>query len=340
MNVETGSIAAAYVAQLHKKLVLLAVLLGATFLIAVYAISQGAYEIPISDVLRALVGHAEGPESIVISNIRLPRVVAAIVTGWGLSLSGLCIQSLLKNPLGSPFTLGISQGAAFGAALSIVVFGAQMLWVTAFAFWGAMGSTLVALILARLKRFSPETIILAGIAISALFISGRILIQFFSTETQLAMVVFWTFGDVARSSWREIGFLAVTVFLASIFLTAQRWNLNALSSGEETAKGLGVSVEKIRVIGMVVATLIAALATAFHGVIAFIGLIAPHIARRLVGEDHRLLIPFTAVLGALLLLTADTLGRLLVGSGALPVGVITSFLGAPMFLYLLIRGYR
>ena len=153
MNVETGSIAAAYIEQLHKKLVLLAVLLGATFLVAVYAISQGGYEIPISDVLRALVGHAEGPESIVISNIRLPRVVAAIISGWGLSLSGLCIQSLLKNPLASPFTLGISQGAAFGAALSIFVFGAQMLWVTTFAFWGAMGSTLVALILAR-----PQTV--------------------------------------------------------------------------------------------------------------------------------------------------------------------------------------
>ena len=340
MNVETGSIAAAYVALLHKKLLLLAVLLGATFLTAVYAISQGAYEISMSDVLRALVGHAEGPKSIVISNIRLPRVVAAIISGWGLSLSGLCIQSLLKNPLGSPSTLGISQGAAFGAALSIVVFSGQLYSVTVFAFGGAMVATLVILILARLKRLSPEAIILAGVALSALFASATILIQFFATETQLAMVVFWTFGDVARSNWREIGLLAAGVFLASVFLTAQRWNLNALASGEETAKGLGVSVEKIRVSGMVAAALVSALATAFHGVIAFIGLIAPHMARRLVGDDHRLLIPCSALLGALLLLVADTLGRLLIGSGALPVGVITSFLGAPMFLYLLIRGYR
>jgi len=113
-----------------------------------------------------------------------------------------------------------------------------------------------------------------------------------------------------------------------------------MASGEETAKGLGVDVEKLRILGMVSAALVAALATAFHGVIAFIGLIAPHMARRLVGDDHGLLIPFSAILGALLLLTADTLGRVLIGSGALPVGVITSFLGAPMFLYLLIRGYK
>ena len=131
-----------------------------------------------------------------------------------------------------------------------------------------------------------------------------------------------------------------TVFLASIYLMSVRWDLNALASGEEAAKGLGVNVKRIRVIGTMVAALVSAMATAFHGVIAFIGLLAPHMARHLVGDDHRLLIPFSSVLGALLLLTADNVGRIVIGSGALPVGVITSFLGAPMFLYLLIRGYR
>lgn len=340
MKVETGSITAAYIEHIHRRLFLLIILVAMVFIVAVYAIAQGAYEIPIRDVFLALAGNAEGASRVVITNIRLPRVVAAITCGWGLSLSGLFIQSLLKNPLGSPSTLGISQGAAFGAASAIVVFGTKVFSVTAFAFGGAMAATLVILILARLKRLSPEAIILAGVALSSLFVSATILIQYLATETQLAMVVFWTFGDVARSNWREIGLMAVAVFLVSFFLMALRWDLNALSSGEETAKGLGVSVEKITVSGMVAATLVSALATAFHGVIAFIGLIAPHMARRLVGDDHRLLIPFSAVLGALLLLTADTLGRVLIGSGALPVGVITSFLGAPMFLYLLIRGYR
>ncbi len=335
-----GSITAAYLESVRKKAFLLFILAGIVLIVALYAVTQGTYEIPLEEVFCALTGNAEGASRVVITNIRLPRVTAAIICGFGLSLSGLCIQSVLKNPLGSPSTLGISQGAAFGAAASIVVFGSQVFSATVFAFGGAMSATLVILVLARLKRLSPEAIILAGVAMASLFASATTLIQFLATETELAMVVFWTFGDVARSNWREIGLVAAVVFPASFLLLLFRWDLNSLASGEETAKGLGVSVDNVRIIGMVAAALVAALATAFHGVIAFIGLIAPHMARRLVGEDHGMLIPVTAVLGALLLLMADTLGRVLIGSGALPVGVITSFLGAPMFLYLLIRGYR
>ncbi len=336
----SGAITSAYLAHVRQKVLVLIMLLSAIVLVAVYAVARGTYDIPIRSVLSALTGHGDAAARVVITNIRMPRVLAAIVCGWGLSLSGLCIQSLLKNPLGSPSTLGISQGAAFGAAAAIVIFGAEMFSVTFFAFAGAMAATLVVLILSGLKRLSPEAVILAGVALSSLFVSATILIQYLATETELAMVVFWTFGDVARSNWREIGLMTGVVFLASLYLMMLRWDLNALASGEETAKGLGVRVERIRVTGMVAAALVSAMATAFLGVIAFIGLIAPHMARRLVGEDHRLLIPFSSILGALLLLSADTLGRVLIGSGALPVGVITSFLGAPMFLYLLIRGYR
>lgn len=337
----SGAITAAYLEHVHQKALLLILLLGAMALVAVYAVMRGTYDIPVKEVLRALTGDADATAGVVITHIRMPRVVAAIVCGWGLSLSGLCIQSLLKNPLGSPSTLGISQGAAFGAAAAIVLFGAEIFSVTAFAFGGAMVATLVVLVLSGLKRLSPEAVILAGVALSSLFVSATILIQYVATETQLAMVVFWTFGDVARSGWRQIELMTGVVLVASLYLMMLRWDLNALASGEETAKGLGVNVERIRVTGMLAAALVSAMATAFHGVIAFVGLIAPHMARRLVGDDHRLLIPFSSVLGALLLLTADTLGRgVLIGSGALPVGVITSFLGAPMFLYLLVRGYR
>jgi len=335
-----GAITSAYLEHIHRKLLLLFLFLGAIFLVAVFAVARGAYDIPLKKVFLALTGNADATIGVVITHIRLPRVISAIVCGWGLSLSGLSIQSLLKNPLGSPSTLGISQGAAFGAAAAIVVFGTEMISVTAFAFGGAIAATLVVLVLSGLKRLSPEAVILAGVALSSLFMSATILIQYLATETQLAMVVFWTFGDVARSNWREIGLMACVVFLVSLYLTAIRWDLNTLSSGEETAKALGVNVDRIRVTGMIAAALVAAMATAFHGVIAFIGLIAPHMARRLVGDDHHLLIIFSSVLGALLLLTADTIGRIVIGSGTLPVGVITSFLGAPMFLYLLVRGYR
>ncbi len=328
---------AVYLARVRQKLAILTGLFCLLGLVAIYAVARGAYDIPISDLLQVLTGDAARNITVVITRIRLPRVVAAILCGWGLSLSGLCIQSLLRNPLGSPITLGISHAAAFGASAAIVVFGAGMASITAFAFAGGMMATLVILVLAKFKRLSPTAIILAGVAMHSLFLSGTYLIQYIATETELAQVVFWTFGDVARSNWREIGLLAGGVFLISIFMVFLRWDLNAFASGDETAKGLGVSVEKIRLTGMAIATLVAALATSFHGIIGFMGLIAPHTARRLVGDDHCLLIPFSAVLGALLLLVADTLGRLLIGSGSIPVGVITSFLGAPLFLYFLVR---
>lgn len=334
------TLTADFLKQVRQKLLLLSGLLALTGGLAVYAVAQGAYDLTPWQVVRAIFGDADGAQRTVVWNIRLPRILSALSCGCGLALSGLAIQSLLKNPLGSPSTLGISQGAAFGAALAIVVFGAEVFSITAFAFTGAICATGVILILARLRRLSPEAIILAGVALSSLFGSATILVQYMATETELAVVVFWTFGDVARAGWRELGLLSAATALTFGWLLTRRWDLNALASGEETAKGLGVAVSRTRIHGMVAAALVAALATAFHGVIAFVGLIAPHIGRRLVGADHRMLIPFSAVLGALLLLLADTTGRVLAGSGALPVGVITSFMGAPMFLYLLVRGYR
>jgi iron complex transport system permease protein len=335
-----GVITSVYLEGVHQKFFLLSMLGLGIIGVGMVAISQGAYGIPVMDVFHAIMGHAEGNVRLVVMNIRLPRVVAALVCGWGLSLSGLCIQSLLRNPLGSPITLGISHGAAFGASAAIVVFGAGMVSVTAFAFTGGMAATVIVLILARFKRLSPVAIILVGVALHSLFLSGTYLVQYLATETELAKVVFWTFGDVARSSWPEIWLLTGVVILATLFMVWVRWDMNAMAAGDATAKGLGVSVERIRLAGLVTATLVAALATCFHGIIGFLGLVAPHTARRLVGDDHGLLIPFSAVIGALLLLSADTVGRLLIGSGSMPVGVITSFLGAPMFLYILVKGER
>jgi iron complex transport system permease protein len=340
MKPQPGDITASYLKNVRLKLIFLAGIAGLTAALAVYALTQGTYSLAPMTVFQSILGKAATTADVVIWKIRMPRIVAALVSGWGLSLAGLSLQSLLKNPLASPSTLGISQGAAFGAAFSVVILGAGMVAVTVSAFAGAMGATIVILILGRLKRLAPEAVILAGVALASLFLAGTILVQFLATETQLARVVFWTFGDVARSNWSEIGSMTGVVVVVSLYMIYLRWDLNALESGDDTARGLGVAVEKIRLRGMVAAALVAALVTAFHGVIAFLGLIAPHMARRLVGADHRLLVPCSALLGALLLLAADTLGRLIVGSGALPVGVITSFMGAPMLIYLLMRGYR
>ena len=286
----------------------------------------------------------------------MPRIVAAVLAGWGLALAGTVMQSLLRNPLVSPSTLGISHGAAFGAAFAIVVLragaaqtgalrtgGALLLTIdhlatTALcAFLGAMLTTGAILALARLRRLTPPAIILAGVALSSLFMSGTILMQYFASEVELASVVFWSFGDVARSNWRELGLVAVCTGAATAACWLWRWDLNALAAGDDAAESLGVPVERIRLAGMVLAALAAAVVTAFHGVIAFLGLLAPHISRRLVGANHTLLLPMSCLVGAILLVGADTAGRCLVGSGTLPVGILTSFMGAPVFLYLLSR---
>ncbi len=348
-----------YAESLRKKFRLFVVFLVALAVLAVFSVGLGSFDVSPLKVVATLLGYEEGPAGIVIWNIRMPRIISAIVAGWGLGVSGAVIQCVLKNPLGSPFTLGISHGAAFGAAFAIVILGAggtqygalrttatslltvyNVYAVTLCAFAGAMVTTAAILLLARMRQMAPESIILAGVALSSLFVSGTILIQYFASEVELASIVFWTFGDVSRSNWNEIGIMTVVTVAGTVYFIVKQWDFNALTAGEDAAKGLGVDVGRVRLWGMFMAALVSALVVAFHGVIAFLGLLAPHIARRLVGADHRVLLPHSCVLGALLLLLADTLGRLMVGSGTLPVGVLTSFMGAPLFLYLLIGGRK
>ncbi|MFH0727736.1 MAG: iron ABC transporter permease [Pseudomonadota bacterium] len=248
INVNPPSATAAYLQGVRRKIALCGVLLLVTLLVVLYAVSQGACTLSPVEVIRVFLGLSGTTGDVVIWNIRMPRIIAALVVGWGLSISGLGIQSLLKNPLGAPSTLGISQGAAFGAALAIVIFGARMFSVTAFAFTGAMGATGVILGLGRLRRLTPEAIILAGVALASLFASATVLIQYVATETQLAVVVFWTFGDVARSNWMEIGLLAAVTLFASAYFMIRRWDLNALASGKTLYPGpfKDVDLEKRR----------------------------------------------------------------------------------------------
>ena len=345
-----GQLLNIYREKIQRRVWLFLVLLFLLSALIIFAIAVGPYRLSLNEVIRSLSGLETGTQKVVVWDIRMPRIVAAIITGCALGISGMAIQCLLRNPLASPFTLGISQGAAFGAAFSIVVLNTGSMKQSALntylgayatttsAFIGAISATIIILLLARLKKMSPEAIILAGVALSSLFTSGTILIQYFATEGEIASVVFWTFGDVARSGWQELAILSVATILVIVYFFIHCWDLNAMTAGEDVGRSLGVGLDRLRLVGMSMAALVSALATAFNGVIAFLGLLAPHIARRLVGSDYRLLIPFSCLVGALLLLAADTAGRLMVGSGTLPVGVLTSFMGAPLFLYLLIKG--
>jgi iron complex transport system permease protein len=203
-----------------------------------------------------------------------------------------------------------------------------------------MGAVLIILALARLRGFSPESIVLAGVALSSIFGAGTTLLQYFAPDILIAAAIFWTFGDLARASWNEVLIISVVVAGCLIFFFFQRWNYNALSNGEETARGLGVNAQRVRFYGLLLSSLITAVTVSFLGMIGFIGLLGPQIMRRIIGDDHRFLIPASALAGAIILLAADTLARVVISPAVLPVGAVTSIFGGPMFLYMLIRGRR
>ncbi|MEW5899718.1 MAG: iron ABC transporter permease [Bacillota bacterium] len=342
-----------YLKYIQGKVFIICLLVLLTALLGVYAISAGSAELSPAQVLLTLLGKAEGRLNIIIWNIRLPRVLAAVTAGVGLSVAGCVMQNILRNPLASPFTLGVSQGAAFGAAVAIIALGTgsthstsadaviinNPYLVTICAFVGAMATTLVVLFLAQVKGVTPEAMVLAGVALGSLFSAATIILQYFASDVQVASIVFWTFGDIGRASWRDLEIMAAVTGAALLYFMANRWNYNALDGGEETAKGLGVDVERIRLAGMFVASLVTAVTVSFLGIIGFIGLVGPHMMRRVLGNDHRFLIPASSVMGGLLLLASDTLARTIISPVVLPVGAITSFMGAPLFLYLLSRGY-
>jgi iron complex transport system permease protein len=348
-----GGAAEAFVRQSARKSLIIAGLLGLTLVLAVVAINAGAANTHPLQVLRVLLGQETGTSSVVIWNIRLPRVIAGIVAGMGLGVAGCVMQTNLRNPLASPSTLGISNAAAFGANLAIVFFGAGTLQsnthdavfignpyvvtLTAFAF--SMLAMLMILLLAQIRGFSPESVVLSGVAFGSLFTAGSTLLQYFAQDVQVAAMVFWTFGDLGRISWQEVAILAAVTAAALLYFQFQRWNYNALDSGEDAARSLGVHVERVRFGAMFAASLVTAVAVSFMGIIGFIGLIAPQMMRRVLGVDHRFLIPASAVSGAALLLFSDTLARTMISPVILPVGAITSFFGAPLFLFLLAKGY-
>lgn len=341
-----------YNKYIQKKFLIIIALFIMTLITALFALCAGSANVPILEVIKALLGMGTTKSAVVTVGIRLPRILMAIVSGIGLSIAGCVMQSNLKNPLASASTLGISQGAAFGAAIAITYLGGGNLisntsdavnisnpyLTTGCAFVGAMIVTLVILGLSKYRSVTPQTMILAGVALSYMFSGATALLQYFSSDVQTAAIVFWTFGDLGRVSMKEIAMVSMVTGLSLIFFMLNRWNYNALESGDHTALGLGVNVSRVRLLGMVISSICTATIVSFVGIINFIGLISPHIMRRFVGNDYRFLLPSSALMGALLLLVSDTFARLIISPVILPIGAITSFLGAPLFLYLIFKG--
>ena len=305
-----------YHRAIRRKWAVLGILVIITVFMCLLSMNAGAATMTPIEVLKTLLGISGDERSfVVIWRLRMPRVVAAIVAGAGLSIAGCVMQTTLKNPLASPSTLGVSAGATFGANLAIILLGAGTVMntasdavainnpylVTFCAFACAFGAVILIMALSNLRGFTPE--------------SGRV-------------------------SWSEVTILAVITFGVLIYFMFMRWNYNAMANGEETAKSLGVNTSRVRFWSMLSASLLTAVSVSFMGMIGFIGLIGPQIMKRIVGSDHRFLVPGSALLGSVILLAADTCARTVISPIILPVGAITSLLGAPMFFYMLLKGKR
>lgn len=320
-------------------LILLGIVLLGAF---VLSLCSGSYDTPVGELLKGIFGMSADPKiNLVVRNNRLPRICTAMLAGAGLGITGCVFQAILRNPLASASTLGVSQGASFGAAFAIIVLnmgtgGGGAVAICAFA--GSMAVALVILGLSRFRQVSPEGIVLAGVAISSMFTGATALMQYFADEIELNTLVFWTFGDLGNTAWSDVGKLALTVSCISGYFLLRRWDYNALLSGEETAISLGVNVRRITMVNMILCCLGSSVIVSNIGLINFIGLAAPHIVRLAVGNNHVYLLPGSALAGAGLLLLSDWFARVAISPVILPIGAITSFLGGPLFLWLLFKG--
>lgn len=310
------------------------------------ALSIGPVDIPMATVFKILFHFPQSwPDSytIIIMEVRLPRILLAGLVGSALSVAGCSMQGLFKNPMASPYILGISSGAAFGASLAIVLgisLGTGVFAVPFMAFIFALITIFVVYYIARVKGKVPmETLLLAGIAVGAFFSAQVSLMKYIAGE-ELRSIVFWLMGGFWASSWDKVAIAFPLILLGIAVMMFFSRDLNLMLMGEEHALDLGIKVESVKKIILIFASLVTAAAVAVSGIIGFVGLIIPHIMRIIVGPDHRILLPSSCLVGAIFLIWTDTLARTIIQPTELPVGIITASFGAPFFLYLLRKRKR
>lgn len=331
---------------LRKRLILagLVILLLCSVLLDL-ALGPASYSF--SEVLGALFSpdSASPQVRVVMWDIRLPVALMAVAVGAALSLAGAQMQTILNNPLASPFTLGISAAASFGAALGLA-FGvalfplAAQFMVPLNAFIMAMLSALVIHFLSMRRGVTAETIVLLGIALVFTFNALLALVQFFATEQAVAAVVFWTMGSLTKATWPKLGVICLVILITLPIFAKRAWALTALRLGDDKAASFGINVRSLRFQTLIMVSLLASFPVAFVGTIGFIGLVGPHIARMLIGEDQRFFLPASLLTGSLILSASSVVSKTLIPGAIFPIGVVTSLIGVPFFISLILGGKK
>ncbi|MET4104300.1 iron complex transport system permease protein [Roseovarius sp. MBR-78] len=322
--------------------------LGLLACLMVADLVTGPAGLPLGDVLRGLADGPAGEDrrlAVILWHLRMPQTIMAALVGCTLGIAGLMMQTILNNPLASPYTLGFSAAAGFGAAL-VILFGSALpvaMWigVPLAAFAATLTAAALVYLVARYRGASPEMLVLAGIAVLFLFQSLQSLLQFMAAPEVLQQIVFWLFGSLLKASWTSVKVLCVILVVTLPFILREVWNLTALRLGDGNAASLGLNVESLRRRVLVLVALLTAGAVSFTGTIGFVGLIAPHVGRSLVGEDHRFGLPMAGIMGAVVLVAASVIGKAISPGAVIPVGIITAIAGIPMLLaIILLKGRR
>ncbi|SHE36169.1 iron complex transport system permease protein [Thermoanaerobacter uzonensis DSM 18761] len=317
-----------------------AIYFGTAFLLLIFtmilSISAGAVKIPLQEILNVFLGGGSETSRTIILNLRLPRVVESAVVGMGLSVVGAFFQGLLRNPMADPYVMGISSGAAFGATIAIIL-GLGIFGLSFMAFITSLMTVFFVYTISKTgTRVSMTTMLLAGIAISA-FMSAIISLMMLLKHDEFSRIVFWTMGGFSLINWNGVVFSTPVILIGSFVMYVFSRDVNAILTGEEVAEHLGVNTELVKKVILVTGSLVTATAVSVGGIIGFVGLVVPHISRLIVGPDNRILVPFSAISGAIFLTFADLSARVILKPMEIPIGIITAAFGGPFFLYLLIK---
>lgn len=344
MHGRRDAVLAAYERRNLRRMVIL-VGLSAVLLVAfLLDLATGPSSLRVIDTVRAILWPADASRTtlVIVWDVRMPAAVMAVLVGVALSLAGAEMQTILNNPLASPFTLGVSSAAALGAALAIVlgigIPGVPESWiVTANAFLFAFGSLLLLQVLTKTRGAGVDSLVMFGIALGFTFGALIGLIQFIASADALQQMVFWGMGSLGRASGESITILGLVILLTLPFSFRASWKLTALRLGEDRARSFGVDVARLRFFALFRISLLAATAVAFVGTIGFIGLVGPHIARLLIGEDHRFFLPASALTGAVVTSLADVASKSIAPGVVVPIGIVTALVGLPVFFSLIVR---
>ncbi len=307
----------------------------------VFDIVTGPSMLPVTEVIKALLGHetSDAISKVIVYDLRLPMALMALVVGAALGVGGAEIQTLLNNPMASPYTLGLAAAAGLGASL-VIAFGGFGLPPGFAVPFGAFVMTMLAsgilFMFASMKRFTSAMLVLVGIALLFLFQSILSLIQFIAAPEISQQILFWLFGSLTKATWDSLLITTVVTAVCIYLLSKDVWKLTALRLGEDRANSLGINLQWLRFKTLVIVAMMTATAISFVGVIGFIGLVAPHVARMLVGEDQRFFLPGSMLVGAAFLSIASVLSKVIIPGALFPVGIVTSFVGVPFFFWIIL----